>query len=96
MAGGGDYVDPGRSRNFREKGGVAPDIIGGQIDDGAGPGGAYDITTRIWGEEPDLQATGHMTEMLSYLRFLRGTGEVTRTTEADGTYRYRNGGSTWA
>jgi glyoxylase-like metal-dependent hydrolase (beta-lactamase superfamily II) len=61
-----------------------------------GPAGAYEVTTRIWGEEPDLPATGHMTEVLSYLRHLRGLGEVTRTTEADGTYRYRNGGSTWA
>jgi glyoxylase-like metal-dependent hydrolase (beta-lactamase superfamily II) len=58
----------------------------------AGPAGAYELTTRIWGEEPDLQATGHMTELLSYLRFLRGRGELTRTTEDDGTYRYRNGG----
>jgi glyoxylase-like metal-dependent hydrolase (beta-lactamase superfamily II) len=57
-----------------------------------GPAGAYEIVERIWGEEPDLQATGHMTEMLSYLRFLRGAGEITRTTEDDGTYRYRNGG----
>ncbi|WP_053227289.1 MBL fold metallo-hydrolase [Solirubrobacter soli] len=61
-----------------------------------GPAGAYEITTRIWGEEADLPATGHMTEMLSYLRFLRGSGHVTRVTEDDGTYRYRNGGSTWA
>jgi glyoxylase-like metal-dependent hydrolase (beta-lactamase superfamily II) len=59
----------------------------------AGPAGAYELTTRIWGEEPDLQATGHMTELLSYLRYLRGLGEVTRATEADGTYRYTNGGS---
>ena len=34
-----------------------------------------------------------MTELLSYLRHLRGLGEVTRETVADGTYRYRNGGS---
>ena len=52
------------------------------------------MTTRIWGEEPDLQATGHMTEMLSYLRYLRGRGEIGRVTEDDGTYRYGNGGST--
>ncbi len=64
----------------------------------AGPAGAYEVTTRIWGEEPDLQATGHMTEMLSYLRYLRGRGEIGRVTEDDGTYRYGNGdgGSTWA
>jgi glyoxylase-like metal-dependent hydrolase (beta-lactamase superfamily II) len=62
----------------------------------AGPAGAYELTTRIWGEEPDLQATGHMTELLSYLRYLRGLGEATRDTVDDGTYRYRattNGGS---
>jgi glyoxylase-like metal-dependent hydrolase (beta-lactamase superfamily II) len=58
-----------------------------------GPAGAYELTTRIWGEEPDLQATGHMTELLSYLRYLRGLGEVTRTTVDDGTFRYTNGGS---
>ncbi|MEA2296791.1 MAG: hypothetical protein QOE86_4430 [Solirubrobacteraceae bacterium] len=58
-----------------------------------GPAGAYELATRIWGEEPDLQATGHMTELLSYLRYLRGLGEVTRTTVEDGTYRYTNGGS---
>jgi glyoxylase-like metal-dependent hydrolase (beta-lactamase superfamily II) len=57
-----------------------------------GPAGAYELTSRIWGEEPDLQATGHMTEMLSYLRYLRLRGEIERTTEDDGTYRYRNGG----
>jgi glyoxylase-like metal-dependent hydrolase (beta-lactamase superfamily II) len=61
-----------------------------------GPAGAYELTTRIWGEEADLPATGHMTEVLSYLRYLRGRGEITRTTEDDGTYRYRNGGSRWA
>jgi glyoxylase-like metal-dependent hydrolase (beta-lactamase superfamily II) len=59
-----------------------------------GPAGAYEVTTRIWGEEADLPATGHMIEVLSYLRYLRGRGEITRTTEDDGTYRYRNGGST--
>jgi glyoxylase-like metal-dependent hydrolase (beta-lactamase superfamily II) len=53
-----------------------------------GPAGAYELTVRIWGEEPDLQATGHMTELLSYLRYLRGLGEITRITAGDGTYRY--------
>jgi glyoxylase-like metal-dependent hydrolase (beta-lactamase superfamily II) len=61
-----------------------------------GPAGAYEIVERIWGEEPDLQATGHMTEMLSYLRHLRLRGEIERTTADDGTYRYRIGGRTWA
>jgi glyoxylase-like metal-dependent hydrolase (beta-lactamase superfamily II) len=58
----------------------------------AGPAGAYKLATRIWGEEPDLQATGHMTELLSYLRYLRGRGEVVREIEDDGTYRYRTNG----
>lgn len=53
-----------------------------------GPAGAYELTTRIWGEEPDLPATGHMTELLSYLRLLRGLGEAQRTTAGDDTYRY--------
>jgi glyoxylase-like metal-dependent hydrolase (beta-lactamase superfamily II) len=56
-----------------------------------GPAGAYELTTRIWGEEPDLPAMTHMTELLSYLRFLRGRGEVVRTTQDDGTYRYEGG-----
>jgi glyoxylase-like metal-dependent hydrolase (beta-lactamase superfamily II) len=57
----------------------------------AGPAGAYELTTRIWGTEPDLEATGHMGEVLSYLRFLRGRGEAVRTTQDDGTYRYEGG-----
>jgi glyoxylase-like metal-dependent hydrolase (beta-lactamase superfamily II) len=58
-----------------------------------GPAGAYELTVRIWGEEPDLQASGHMLELLSYLRYLRGLGEVDRTTAGDGTYRYRRTGT---
>ena len=53
-----------------------------------GPAGAYELATRIWGEERELQAFGHTLELLSYLRYLRGLGEVTRTTRPDGTYRY--------
>lgn len=53
-----------------------------------GPAGAYELTTRIWGEEPDLAATGHLAEMLAYLRYLRGRGEATRSTNDDGTYSY--------
>jgi glyoxylase-like metal-dependent hydrolase (beta-lactamase superfamily II) len=54
-----------------------------------GPAGAYELTTRIWGEEPDLQATGHMTELLSYLRHLRQRGEIRREINDDGTFSYR-------
>ena len=54
-----------------------------------GPAGAYDLTTRIFGDEADLPATGHMTEMLSYLRYLRRRGEITRETNDDGTFSYR-------
>jgi glyoxylase-like metal-dependent hydrolase (beta-lactamase superfamily II) len=54
-----------------------------------GPAGAYVLTTRIFGEEPDLPAASHMTELLAYLRHLRLRGEITREIGDDGTFRYR-------
>lgn len=56
---------------------------------GSAPGGAYDITTRMFGEEPDVPATGHLSEVLGYLCHLRRRREVVRDTNPDGSYRYR-------
>jgi glyoxylase-like metal-dependent hydrolase (beta-lactamase superfamily II) len=53
------------------------------------PGGAYAITTRVFGEEEGLPAVGHMSEVLGYLCHLRRLGEVVREETADGNYLYR-------
>jgi glyoxylase-like metal-dependent hydrolase (beta-lactamase superfamily II) len=57
-----------------------------------GPAGAYEIATRMFGaEDDDIEATGHLTEVLSYLRHLRLAGEVVRERNDDDTYIYRGG-----
>ncbi|HET6507038.1 MAG TPA: MBL fold metallo-hydrolase [Baekduia sp.] len=57
-----------------------------------GPAGAYAIATRMFGEEDDIEATGHLTEVLGYLRHLRLRGEVVRDrADDDDTYIYRGG-----
>jgi hypothetical protein len=57
-----------------------------------GPAGAYEITTRMFGaEDDDIEATGHLTEVLGYLRHLRLAGAVVREQAGDDTYIYRGG-----
>jgi glyoxylase-like metal-dependent hydrolase (beta-lactamase superfamily II) len=59
----------------------------------AGPGDGYTLTLRIFGDEDDLAAVGHLTEVLAYLRHLRLRGEVVRETTPDDTYLYRATGA---
>jgi len=100
-----DVALPGHGRPITEVAAVIADARRGferRLDETRaavrrGPAGAYEITTRMFGDEPDLEATGHLTEVLSYLKHLRRRGEVVRETDAAGRYRYRaarpNGGS---
>jgi glyoxylase-like metal-dependent hydrolase (beta-lactamase superfamily II) len=53
------------------------------------PGGAYDITVRMFGDEPDMVAVTHMTEVLAYLRHLRLRGDVVRDSDSEGRLSYR-------
>jgi glyoxylase-like metal-dependent hydrolase (beta-lactamase superfamily II) len=62
----------------------------------AGPAGGYELTTRVHGDENDIQAVGHLAEVLAHLAHLRRRGEAVREAGAGDTYRYRTttGGGT--
>jgi glyoxylase-like metal-dependent hydrolase (beta-lactamase superfamily II) len=51
-------------------------------------GDAYTLTEQLWGPENDIEAVGHLTEVLCLLRHLRLSGEVIRITDCE-TYRYQ-------
>lgn len=51
--------------------------------------GGYELTCELWGQEPDIDAAGHLAETLAYLLHLRRRGEVVRETTGGGAYRYR-------
>lgn len=69
--------------------------IRGRLDDAraavaAGPAGAYEVTRRMFGEpDSDQVAVWQMTEVLCYLKHLRGEGAVVRAEDEGGTYSYR-------
>jgi glyoxylase-like metal-dependent hydrolase (beta-lactamase superfamily II) len=52
------------------------------------PGSGYALTERIWGVENDIDAVGHLTEVVCLLRHLRLAGEVARVTDPGGGFRY--------
>jgi glyoxylase-like metal-dependent hydrolase (beta-lactamase superfamily II) len=55
-----------------------------------GPAGAYEVTRRMFGEPvSDQVAVWQMTEVLCYLKHLRGADAVVRDEDAHGAYRYR-------
>jgi len=54
--------------------------------------GGYELTSELWGQESDIDAVGHLTETLAYLRHLRRRGEVVRETSGQDMYRYRAAG----
>lgn len=58
----------------------------------ARPDGGYALTTRVFGEERDFEAVGHLSEVLSHLAHLRRRGEAVRDEAPDGSYRYRHTG----
>lgn len=50
----------------------------------------YELTGELWGEEPDIDAVGHLVETLAYLAHLRRHGQVRREIADGGAYRYRS------
>lgn len=52
--------------------------------------GGYELTCELWPRESDIDAVGHLTEVLAYLAHLRRRGEVVREQLAGGAYRYRS------
>jgi hypothetical protein len=52
--------------------------------------GGYELASELWGLESDIDAVGHLTEVLAYLCYLRRRGEVVREVLAGGAYRYRS------
>lgn len=59
---------------------------------GAGPTGAYEITSRVFGDLDSQAAVWKMGEMVAYLKHLRLAGMITRDEAADGTFSYRLAG----
>jgi glyoxylase-like metal-dependent hydrolase (beta-lactamase superfamily II) len=92
-----DVALPGHGRPITDLGAVVGETRAGfaqRLDAtraavARGPAGGYAITTRMFGPEGDLAATGHLTEVLAYLAHLRHRGEVVRDRTPDGTYQYR-------
>lgn len=59
----------------------------------AGPAGGFDLTTRVYGAARSLfVAVWQLAGVACYLRHLRLSGQVTRETAPDGTFRYRTTG----
>lgn len=70
--------------------GVAERLVQTQEAIAAGPAGAYELTSRVFGElDSGETAVWRMTELCSYLRHLRLTGPVIRDQEPDGRFAYR-------
>jgi glyoxylase-like metal-dependent hydrolase (beta-lactamase superfamily II) len=88
---------PGHGRPITDLGAVLADtragfaarLVATRAALAAGPAGGYALTLRIFGDEDDMAAVGHLTEVLAYLRHLRLRGVVVRETTSDDTYIYR-------
>jgi glyoxylase-like metal-dependent hydrolase (beta-lactamase superfamily II) len=54
-----------------------------------GPAGAFELSERMLGPQPDSIEVSHLAEVMAYLRHLMLRGEVVRDVDADGRHRYR-------
>jgi glyoxylase-like metal-dependent hydrolase (beta-lactamase superfamily II) len=70
--------------------GIRERVEGARAAVAAGPAGAYEVRRRMFGEPGSgLTEVWQTTEVLCYLKHLRGAGEVVRDESATGAYSYR-------